>query len=153
MSSFTRRDFPHPCLAEDRDHPAGGAGRRSVERCPEDIQLVIPTNERGVQAPEESRSAQRDLDETEGGDPLRLALEVERLDRLDSNGMADEPVGLLSDQDLVWPGRLLQPRGDVDRVARDHRLAGREVAGHHLPGVDPGSDLEPRPPILLELFV
>ena len=60
----------------------------------------------------------RQAEQAIGGHRLRLPLQLERLDRLDLDGVADEPVRLLADQDLESRRRLLEPRGDVDRVAR-----------------------------------
>ncbi len=50
-------------------------------------------------------------------------MSVERLDGLDANGVADEEPRLGADQDLAGARRLLETRGDVDRVAGDERLA------------------------------
>ena len=59
-----------------------------------------------------------DREQPVGGNALGLALQLERLDRLDLDGVAHEPVGRLADQHLVGRRRLLEPRRDVDRVAR-----------------------------------
>ncbi len=62
---------------------------------------------------------------------LGLALQLERLDRLDLGPVADERKRRLPDQHLARLGSLLQPRGHVDRVARHQTFFG---AGHHLAG-------------------
>jgi hypothetical protein len=54
---------------------------------------------------------------------LRLPLRVDRFDRLGLDRLGHEPVGLLAEQDLAGRRRLLESRRDVDRVARDERLA------------------------------
>ena len=80
----------------------------------------------------------------------RLALRLERGRRLDLDGVAHQPVGRLAEQDLARLGRLLEPRGDVDRVAGRQPLLG---AGDHLAGVDADPELEPRAVAGLELVV
>ena len=66
-------------------------------------------------------------------DRLRLALQLERLDRLDVDGATHELHRLRADVHLVRRRGLLEPRGDVDRVAGDEPLA---RAGDDLAGVD-----------------
>ena len=72
-------------------------------------------------------------------DRLGLALERERLDRLDVHGVPDQPVGRVPEQDLAGAGRLLEAGRDVDGVARREPLARARVARHHLAGVDAGA--------------
>ena len=52
-----------------------------------------------------------------GGDRRALALQVQRLHRVDADRAAHEAVRRLPDEDLVLAGRLLEPRGGVQRVA------------------------------------
>ena len=94
-----------------------------------------------------------DLREPVGGHGLRLALELERLDRLDRDRVAHEAEGRLPDQDLARGGGLLEAGGDVDRVAGHERLPGRALSGHDLAGVDPDAQRDPRAEALLELGV
>ena len=54
--------------------------------------------------------------------------------RLDRDGVAHEPVSALADQDLARLRRLLEPRGDVDRVTGRERLT-----------APPGRRRRPRP--------
>ena len=62
-----------------------------------------------------------DREQPERRHRLRLALELERLDRLDLDRVPHERERRLADQDLARLRRLLEPRGDVDRVAgREH---------------------------------
>jgi hypothetical protein len=80
------------------------------------------------------------LDHAERRHRLRLALQRQRLDRLDLDRVAHQRVGGLADVDLVGRRRRLQPRGDVDRVAGGELLVGGGVvAGHHLAGVHAGA--------------
>ena len=86
-----------------------------------------------------------DVDQAVGRDPLGLALELERLDRLDLDLPADEAVGDLADQHLVRRRGLLEARRDVHGVARREALL-RVLVGvrDHLAGVDadPLGDLD-----------
>ena len=65
--------------------------------------------------------------------PSFPALTAYRLDLLGIHGVADELLCRIGDQDLVGACGLLEARGDVDRVARDERvaLAGDDLAVHH----------------------
>ena len=65
---------------------------------------------------------------------------------LDLDGVADEPVGEVADQDVARGGRLLEAGRDVHRVARDEPLTGGRVAGDDLAGVDADADCEPDAP-------
>ena len=94
-----------------------------------------------------------DLEEQKGGDPFRLPLQRERLDRFRGDGGADEPVSELSEEYLTGSRRLLQPRRDVDGVARHERLSTRGVAGDDLTGGDPDPRRDRHAVIALELLV
>jgi hypothetical protein len=67
-----------------------------------------------------------------GGNGLRLALELERLDRLGDDGVPNQPESRIAEQDAERRGGLLEPRRDVDRVAGRQALSGRRVAGDDL---------------------
>jgi hypothetical protein len=94
-----------------------------------------------------------DVEQAVRRDRLGLALE-RQLDALALDVVADEGVRDLADQDLVRGRVLLEPGGDVDRVA------GREVhrrvlvgVGDDLAGVDAGPDRQPDAVEPLELLV
>ena len=61
--------------------------------------------------------------QSEGGDRLGLSLQGERLDRLGSDGFANQALRALADQRLPRRRRLLEPGGDVDRIAGGERLS------------------------------
>ena len=103
-------------------------------------ELVLAADERRVEAARDELGALDEPVEAEGGDRLRLALGVERLDRLGPDRVADEPVGRLAEQRLARRGALLQPGGDVDRVAGGERVA---LAGDDLARVDADPALDP----------
>ena len=86
-------------------------------------------------------------------DVLALAPEGERAERAGADPVLDEPVGLLAKQDLARLRRLLQARGDVERVAASDRLPRRRVADDDFAGVDPHPRTESDAPAGLELAV
>ena len=75
-----------------------------------------------------------------GGNRLGLALQLERLDRLDLGRVADERERRLPDQHLARLRRLLQPRRHVDRIAGRQPLL---RPGHHLARHDADPPLQP----------
>ena len=79
------------------------------------------------------------VQEPECGDPLRLPLQLERLDGLDVDVVADEPVRQLSEQHLARAGGLLEARRGVDRVAGDEPLPRGRIAGDDLSRIDAGA--------------
>src|SRR5581483_5436672 len=90
-------------------------------------------DQRRIEVPGEPRGVTLDSDEPESRDGPRLPLELERLDRLDLDRVARERERLRTEQDLARRRRLLQARGDVDRVAGGEAFPG---AGHNLAGMD-----------------
>ena len=86
-------------------------------------------------------------------DRLRLALQLERLERLDEHRVAHEPVGRLADQDLARAGGGLEALGDDDGVAGDERVASRRIAGDDLARVDAGPRPELDPVLRAQLLV
>jgi hypothetical protein len=57
---------------------------------------------------------------------------------LDLDRVADQPMRFAGDQDLARLGSLLEPGGNVHRVAGDQPLTARRVPGYDLTGRDPG---------------
>ena len=150
-------------LREPRLSDAGGAehghepARLLLERQPidvvEDALLGLPADERRAEPPEDAVGARPDLVEAPGVHVFTLALEGERPERAGADPVLDEPVGLLSEQDLAGLRRLLQARGDVERVTAGDRLPRGGVADDDLARVDPHSRPEPHAPAGLELAV
>jgi hypothetical protein len=70
----------------------------------------------------------------------RLALQRE-LERLGRDGVADEPEAVVAEEDLARAGGLLEPCGDVHRVARHQRVT---FARDDRPGVDADPRVEPQ---------
>ena len=140
-------------VADDGDEPAGSLGDRFLERREETLELGLAAYHRRVASTAPAFAGLGDRDEPVRGDTLGLALELERLDRLDLDGVAHEAVGQVSEQYLLLSRRLLQPCGDVDSVARDQSLARRGIPGDHLTGVHSGPVGQPDAPAAIELVV
>ncbi len=109
--------------AEQREEVARALRRRDRVRLAEQAQLTLSPDERQVEAPSERVLAGADRDEPEGRHGLRLPLQRERLDRFDRDRVAHEPHRLGAEQCLAGRSRLLEPRRDVDRIARRQPLA------------------------------
>ena len=79
-------------------------------------------------------------EQTVGGHRLRLALQSQRLDWFNFDGVAHEPVRHLADVDLIrWRG-LLEPRSHVDRISSRELLIGRGIVDRDdLAGVHAGA--------------
>ena len=71
-----------------------------------------------------------------GGDRLGSARQLQRLDRLDLGGVADERERRLADQHLARRRGLLEPLADRDRVPGDEAAARCRAAGDDLAGGD-----------------
>ena len=108
--------------AEDREQLTRAVGDRGLERLPEPGELPLPADHRRVQTTRDSGDPGRHLDQPERGERLRLALDIERRDRLGDHGVPDEAEGLLADQDGARLRGLLQAGGDVHGVAGDERV-------------------------------
>ena len=124
-------------IADDRDQLAALLGPHALPRLPEQRELALTPDEPRLVPPlRRVAHAQQPV----GGNRLGLALQLERLDRLDVDRVANERERRLPDQHLARLRRLLQPRRDVDRVA------GREPLlrpGHHLAGLDADPPSQP----------
>ena len=82
-----------------------------------------------------------------------FALQFERLDGRDLDGILDQPVRDLPDHDLSRRGRLLEACGHVDGVSGHETLSGRRISGDHLARVHPDPDLDPDTVIALQFGV
>ena len=69
-------------------------------------------------------------------------LQLERAGVLDDEAAGGEPVRSRADEDLARPRRLLEPRGEVDGLARGERRLG--VVDDDLARLDPDPRLEPQ---------
>jgi hypothetical protein len=138
-------------LADDGGRDGAGGG--PSEPLAEELELGFPTDHRRVEAASAGGRSGLDLREPVGGQRLGLALELERLDGLGGDGVADEPEGGLADQDLARRGGLLEAGGHVDGIPGDERLPAARVAGHDLAGVDADPKRDRGAVAALELLV
>ena len=117
-------------VADDRHQLAALLGPHALPRLPHERELALTPDEQRVVPPlRRVAHAQQPV----GGNRLGLALQLERLDRLDLDRVANERERRLPDQHLARLRRLLQPRGDVDRIAGRQPLLrpGHDLARHH----------------------
>ena len=142
----------HARLADDRHQPALRCRENGPELPLEQLELLRSAGERRPDPPHD-RPEVADLEQAVGGHGLRLSLRAERLHGLGPHRVADETVRRLAEQHLAGPCGLLQPRGDVDRIACHERLPVGRVAGHDLAGVDTDPERDPRAEPPLELLV
>ena len=102
---------------------AGALGERALEGVEEQLALPVAADERRIEPARPARRVGAYAEQAVHDDRLGLALERERLDRLDVHGVADQLVGRVPEQDLAGAGRLLEAGRDVDGVARREPLA------------------------------
>ena len=145
-----QRGLPYARLPEHGDHPRPALGARDLQLRAEVLQLGLPSHHRPlVPAPVRLGGAHRQ--EPVRGHSLGLALQRKRLHRNDLDGVLDEPVGELADQDVVRRSSLLEPRGDVHGIPGHEPLPADRLARHDLARVDPDPVLEGDPPAPREL--
>ena len=123
--------LPNARVADDRDHPEHRAADDGIEGRPQSPELVIASDQRDRVA-SDRRPALTHGEQPIGADQAALALELERLDRLDLDGVAHEAVGQIADEDLARRRGLFQPRRGVDRVAGHEPLSTGRIAGDDL---------------------
>ena len=128
------------CRAEHSEQVAGALADDVRKRMLEQLSLPLPAHHLRPVAPRDRRPAGPDCEETERWDRLRLALQLERRDRLDLDRIPDEPERLLAEQHLARLRGLFESRGDVDGIAGREPLLG---SCHNLAGVHASSKLEP----------
>ena len=125
-------------VADDRHQLAALLGLHALPCFPDERELALASDEpRLVPALRRLAHAQEPV----GGNRLGLALQLERLDRLDLGRVADECERRPSDQHLARLRRLLQPGRHVHRIARCQPLLRPR---HHLArhDADPPLDSE-----------
>ncbi len=118
--------MPTPASPSDRDDPAAAAAGDLAQAVVERLELRVAARPAATRLGARWRVVRgvAHVDQPVGGHALGLALELERLDRLDLDLAPHEAVGDLADEHLVGRRRLLEPGGDVDRVAGRQALLG-----------------------------
>ena len=115
--------LPDAGRAHDGDELARPRRRHAREAPLEDGELALAADERRVEPAAPAPAPGDDLEQRHAGTGSALPLSSSGPTGSADHGVAHEPVGRLADEDLAGLGRLLEPRGDVDRVADDERLA------------------------------
>src|SRR5439155_9788700 len=132
---------------------AGAFTDRALVRVVEDCRLPLAADHRRVESAGAARCPCLERKQAVRAHRLALALELERIDRLDLHGIPDEPVRGVAEEDLSGRRRLLESFRDIDGIAGCEALAAGGVAGNDFAGVDAGADLNANSPVAVELLV
>jgi len=125
-----------PGGAEDGEEMAPALTHGALVGTPQLLELVGAPDHRRAAPP---RSLLADVTEPVRGQRLRLPLRLERRQQLGVDGVAHERIGRGPKEDFAGRGRLLEPRGDIDGVARRERV---RASGHDLARVDADPDVD-----------
>ena len=93
----------------------------------------------------EARLCLRFAQDRPGADRDIQPLEVLQIQRLQLEGVAEQPTRLIGDQDATWLGARLQARGQIGRIADDGLLLRRPLADEVSDDDDPGRDTDAGP--------
>ncbi len=131
---------------DDRHQAQAGLAPGREEQVLQETQLVIPTDERRLEAlrPVPSPDLGHDAQRPPRRDRRRLALEGLLADRLERDGPAGGSLGRLTDQDRSRRCHRLEARRRVDEIPRDHPLVDGAHRHGRLAGQDPGPGLNVR---------
>jgi hypothetical protein len=139
-------------LADDRHELAAPLRDDVVVRARELLELVGAADQRRFPL-SASGSVRAHRGEPVRRHALRLPLQLERLDGLNVDEVAHEPMRELAEEHLACTGGLLEPGGDVDRVAGDEPLPAGRVARDDLARVHARAVDEPDAVAALEVVV
>jgi hypothetical protein len=131
---------------------AGPLGRRPLEQPQQQLLLEGPADQGRDWPPGAAGTVGQDLQQAPDVLGLGGPLDRQRPGRLGLDGVGDQPVGLLADQDLARAGRLLEPLGQVDGDAGELLLEGAGIADEHVAGVDAQADVELQAALLAHLL-
>src|SRR5712691_13181970 len=119
---------------------AGALPDRALVGAREEIELIRATDHRRLQVALDRKRLRTEGEQSMGLDRFRLALELQRLERLHLDRVTREPVGHVTDEDLPRLRDLLKAGGDVDDVARRDADASLEAEpGEGLAHLDCGT--------------
>src|SRR5439155_12139188 len=131
-------------LAIDREQVRAAVTQGTVVRVLQQLELRLATDERRLERARSPTAAPVGAESAPGPDGLRHALQLDRAEVLDLDATQRQPVRGRAEQELAGLGRLLEPRGQRNRLSRgERRLA---VLGNDLARLDADPRLE------LELF-
>ena len=118
--------------------------------CASCSELSASPDERRVEPTLEARRVGPNAEQPVRDERLRLSLRDDRLCAFELERTFRQLPCRVSDEDVSRLRRLLEPRGDVDRVARRERAA---LARHDLAGVDAHAHLQLGPELALEVRI
>src|SRR6266571_6370762 len=85
---------------QDREQLSGALPDRALVGAREEIELIRATDHRRLQVALDRKRLRTEGEQPMGLDRFRLALELQRLERLDLDRVTREPVGHVTDEDL-----------------------------------------------------
>ena len=128
----------HPRIADHRHQAGTTVGDDRFPRALQNREFVVAADDRRVLAPHIAILPMR-RDQAVGGHRLRLALQGQRLDGFDFDGVAHEPVRHVADLNFIRRSGLLEPRRHVNGVSGRKLLIGiRIVDSDNLAGIHAG---------------
>ena len=132
-------------VAHDRDQMRLAALDGAPIGREQELELALAPDECLVQATHAARAHERQrADDAAAGDAAALSLCLDRLRFVELERAARGGDRPLAGEDLARRRRLLEPGGDVHRVAGHERAALAGAADHDLAGVDPDPQLQRR---------
>ena len=114
-----------PGGAEHGEQLARAIGDRLMESVEQPPPLALAADHRRARALSPPPRVGRDRQQPEGLERRALALDRQRGDRLGVDRVTDQPERVAPEQDVAGTRRLLEPRGDIDRVAGGERARRR----------------------------
>ena len=133
-----------PARPDHADEAGPALARRGVEQVLEQAQLVVATDERGLErlAPVPPADLGDDPQRAPGRDRGRLALERLLAGLLEGDRPRRRPLGRLADEDRARLGRRLEPAAVLTRSPATMPLVRRADRDRRLAGQDPGPGLD-----------
>ena len=111
----------------------------------QELYLALAADERLVQPAHAAWAHERQrADDAAAGDAALFPFRLDRLRLVELEGAACRSDRPLAGEDRARRGRLLEPSGNVHRVAGHEGAAFAGAADHDLPGVDPDPQLQGR---------
>ena len=146
--------LPHARGPEEREELTRVVAFRGVERLPQLRERPFAAHHRRVQATRNRGGDLADAGQAPRGYPLGLALQLEGLDRIGIDRVAQEPVRRLTQEHLARLRVLLQAGGgDVHGIARHERVPAAGIARDDLARVHADAHLDRHAAVALELLV
>ena len=134
--------FADACIAKHRHEPRSPLLKGLAVGAAETLEFLIAADERTCEATHPARAHEREgAHDATRYDPARLALRINRRRPLELERTACRGDGALADKNRAGGCSLLQPRGDVDRIAADEGASCTSLPDDHVARVDPDPQL------------